>query len=210
VQIKITGQPAPVSKVETDRTEEVKKIKPIGINQIPDSFDAAAGCYAAETETEATPVKKVGQITGAILLNQITLARLGDGGIKLVKPNEKEDNKEEPKLIIDKNKEAIKNSFAQQNGNLPSSGHYTQGSGSDVSQFGVGQGVNPGGAFNGSQPGPNNPIDAVNDKLAAMDYAQGIDDQFKVPLRFGERPETRKNSGENHIDPDAMDDRGCR
>lgn len=85
VQIKQTGQPIPVSKVETDRREEVKNIKPIGSQQIPDSFETGkAGSVENQSSTSsAEPEKKAGQITGGILIKQMTQARLADAGIKV-------------------------------------------------------------------------------------------------------------------------------
>lgn len=86
MQIRPTGQPVPVSKVETDRREEVSKIKPIGSQQIPDSFEKG-GLKSADNQSNssasAEPAKKAGQITGGILIKQMTQARLAESGIRV-------------------------------------------------------------------------------------------------------------------------------
>jgi hypothetical protein len=86
VQIRPTGQPIPVSKVETDRREEVKNIKPIGVNQIPDSFETGGSKHVSaeyNSSASAAPEKKAGQITDGILIKQLTQGRLAGAGIKL-------------------------------------------------------------------------------------------------------------------------------
>lgn len=88
MQIRQTGQSIPVSKVETDRREEVSKIKPLGSNKIPDSFETGKAASENQSNTSsAEPGKQAGQITGGILIKQMTQARLADAGIKLANPS---------------------------------------------------------------------------------------------------------------------------
>ena len=85
MEIRKTQQAVSVSKVEENQKADVTKAKPIGQNQTPDSFQIGSSRTsdnAGNGSASAEPEKKAGQITGGILIKQMTAARLGESGIK--------------------------------------------------------------------------------------------------------------------------------
>lgn len=209
MEIRKTSISSEVSKVETDQRAEVSKIKPIGSNKIPDSFEKGSSTpngNQPSSSTSAEPEKKAGQITGGILIKQMTQARLSDSGIKITESAKKElsetqrDQAEsvDPKVKIDrkgeidppgsgtpqgpgvpegaytgdartnfnKNQQALRDFLAEHNIDSSSPGV-------DASHF------KPKGEINtndlsGGPTGPGNPMDSLNDKLAAMNYAKNL------------------------------------
>jgi hypothetical protein len=198
-----------ISKVETDQRAEVSKIKPIGSNQIPDSFEKGNSSSTerqSSSSASAEPDKKAGQITGGILIKQMTQARLAEPGKKVSESGKKElsETQQEqadsvnPKVNTDKksridlpgsstsqgsripdgsfsgdartnlnkNQQAVRDFLAEHNIETPSSGI-------DPSHFKVGNGITAD-DLKGGPTGPGNPMDGLNDKLAAMNYAKNL------------------------------------
>ena len=76
------------SSQEESKTNETKQAKPSAMSSIPDTFEKSGKNSSPESskssggESSAIP-KQSGQITGGILIKQMTAARLNQAGVKL-------------------------------------------------------------------------------------------------------------------------------
>ncbi len=84
MEIKRTQQTLDIKKVEEDKSSEVKKTKPLGQSQTPDSFElgrSRTDQNSSSASSSESP-KQADQITNTILESRLSAARLEQSGIR--------------------------------------------------------------------------------------------------------------------------------
>ena len=85
MEIKRSQQSQEITKVESDQRTEVSKLKPVVPNAIPDGFEDASLRKDLTSQQTASPPEsvKVDPKSQALLLQQMTSARLLESGVKI-------------------------------------------------------------------------------------------------------------------------------